>query len=65
MTEGALRRGLERGEEPDVRTRLLVELCVVTADEAEKWRVLEEAVALKGNLAAAAMATLMLRFGSG
>jgi len=60
----ALRRGLELADEPDVRTRLLVELSAVAADEAERRKLLEEAAALKGNLVASAMATLMLRFGS-
>jgi tetratricopeptide (TPR) repeat protein len=61
--DAALRRGLERAEEPDVRTRLLVDLAAITASADEKRRLLEEAVALKGNLVASAMAEVVLRFG--
>jgi tetratricopeptide (TPR) repeat protein len=60
--EAAFRRGLERVDEPDIRTRLLVDLASITTDDAEKRHLLEEAIALKGNLVAAAMAAIVLRF---
>lgn len=56
--EAAYREGLSHAEEPDVRTRLLVQLAVLTRSEAEKDRLLREAEVLEGNLVAAAMATL-------
>jgi tetratricopeptide (TPR) repeat protein len=60
--EAAARRGLAVAAEPDVRTRLLVELAAHLADGDEKRRLLQEAVDLNGNLVAAAMAALVLRF---
>ncbi|AGA25100.1 hypothetical protein Sinac_0688 [Singulisphaera acidiphila DSM 18658] len=56
--EAAYREGLTHAEEPDVRTRLLVQLGVLTRSEAEKDHLLREAEALEGNLVSAAMATL-------
>ncbi len=60
--EKAYRRGLELAEEPDVKTRLLVDLGAIAGDKAEKRRLLEEAAALAGNLVAAAMARVVLAF---
>lgn len=56
----ALGAGLARAAEPDVKTRLLVDLQMVTADRQEKRRLLDEAIALNGNLAAAAVARVTL-----
>lgn len=58
----AFRAGLQCDPEPDVRTRLLVEcaLCMESSDE--RRRLLVEAERLGGNLVAAAMATLALRY---
>jgi tetratricopeptide (TPR) repeat protein len=58
--EKVLRRGLDCAEEPDIKTRILVDLAAVVADAGEKRRLLEEAVALNGNLVAAAMARVVL-----
>ena len=60
--EVVARAGLERNPEPDVRTRLLVTLAQVAGPK-ERRSLLEQAVALDGNLTAAAMARLMLRLG--
>ncbi len=57
----AYRRGLACAAEPDVRTRLLVELAVSHPVGEERTRLLREAVALNGNLVAAATAALCLR----
>jgi tetratricopeptide (TPR) repeat protein len=54
----AFRRGLECVEEPDLRTRLLMDLAAVLPPGGERSQLLREAVALKGNLVAAAMAAL-------
>ena len=59
----AYRKGLACGDEPDVRTRLLVQLAVIEPDGAEKTRLLEEARDLKGHLVSHATAVLMLRAG--
>jgi hypothetical protein len=59
--EAEYRRGLAIAEEPDVKTRLLVALGGRVKDKAEKERLLMEAGALRGNLVAAAAATLALR----
>ena len=56
--EAAYREGLTHAEEPDVRTRLLVQLGVLTRSEAERDRLLREAEELEGNLVSAAMATV-------
>jgi tetratricopeptide (TPR) repeat protein len=58
--EEAYRRGLACAEEPDIRTRLLVDLATTVADVEERRRLLDEAIRLDGNLVAAAMATLLL-----
>ena len=57
----AFQRGLECNPEPDVRTRLLVELGVITDDRSKRTKLLTEAVDLKGSLVAAASAALALR----
>jgi tetratricopeptide (TPR) repeat protein len=57
----ALREGLTADPDPDVRTRLLAELGTLTEDAAERQRLFREAVALNGNLVAAASAALALR----
>jgi hypothetical protein len=44
-----------------VRTRLLVELGSRVSTEPERAQLLHEAVALRGNLIAAAMATFLLK----
>jgi tetratricopeptide (TPR) repeat protein len=60
----ALRAGLATNPEPDVRTRLLVNLAALTEDATERARLCREAVALNGNLVSAASAALMLGRGS-
>jgi tetratricopeptide (TPR) repeat protein len=57
----ASRKGLACGDEPDVRTRLLVQLAVIERDEAEKTRLLREACGLRGHLVSHATAVVMLR----
>lgn len=57
----ALRAGLAVDPDPDVRTRLLAELGTLTEDAAEREGLYREAVALSGNLVAAASAALALR----
>jgi tetratricopeptide (TPR) repeat protein len=57
----ALERGLATAEDVDVRTRLLVELANCTRDPLQRTQYLEDAIALSGNLVAAAMAKVMLR----
>ena len=51
---------LRRAADPDVRTRLLVELAARTDDPPEKAVLFGEAVALNGNLTAAATAAMLL-----
>jgi tetratricopeptide (TPR) repeat protein len=58
--EAAFRKGLSCTEEPDIRTRLLVDLAAVLDPGEERRQLLDEAVQLNGNLVAAAMATLLL-----
>ena len=53
--------GLRR--EPDIRTRLLVDLAVTLDPGEERTRLLREAAALNGNLVAMATAALCLRQG--
>lgn len=60
--EAAFRRGLELADEPDIETRLLVDLGGVVEDKAEKRRLLEAAVELHGNLLATARARVLLAF---
>jgi tetratricopeptide (TPR) repeat protein len=59
--EAAFRHGLTLADEPDVKTRLLVELGVLIEVPAERNTLLREARDLKGNLVAAAMAHVALR----
>ena len=56
----AYRVGLDCAEEPDVRTRLLVDLAAVIESVDERHDLLNEAVALNGNLVAATTAALVL-----
>ena len=58
--EPVLRTGVEKAAEPDVCTRLLVDLQMITQDPQEKLRLLKEAIALNGNLAAAAVARVAM-----
>jgi tetratricopeptide (TPR) repeat protein len=57
----ALQAGLDANSDPDVRTRLLVEMGVLTTDRKERESILQEALALNGNLIAGASAALALR----
>jgi tetratricopeptide (TPR) repeat protein len=57
----AFRQGLACASESDVRTRLLVELGVLVEEQGERVSLLREAATLKGNLVAAATATLALK----
>ncbi|MCI0460861.1 MAG: tetratricopeptide repeat protein [Gemmataceae bacterium] len=57
----AYRRGLACTIQPDMRTRLLVELGVSLSDPQERAALLTEAQNLRGNLVAAATATLALK----
>lgn len=57
----AHRKGLACGDEPDTKTRLLVELALVSESPTEKSRLLHEARQLNGNLVAAATAAVVLR----
>ena len=57
----ALRDGLACDPEPDVRTRLLVQLGLHTPDVVKRHELLGEAIELGGNLVAVATAKLMLR----
>src|SRR5205807_7317452 len=59
--EAAYRAGLAQSPEPDVKTRLLVELGVIVEELTERLELLRDAQALNGNLTAAAMATVTLR----
>jgi tetratricopeptide (TPR) repeat protein len=59
----ALRDGLARDPDPDIRTRLLVQLAILTDGKAERTQLFEEAVRVEGNLVAAATARLALRQG--
>jgi tetratricopeptide (TPR) repeat protein len=59
--EPVLRKGLQNAQESDVKTRLMVDLQMVLPDGEEKRRVLNEAIALNGNLAAGAVARVTLK----
>jgi tetratricopeptide (TPR) repeat protein len=59
--ETAYRKGLACAVEPDVKTRLLVELGVTVSSPEEKTNLLQEATRLNGNLVAAATAALVLK----
>jgi tetratricopeptide (TPR) repeat protein len=56
----AFRRGLACAAEPDIKTRLLLELSVLTDEPQVRTRLLREALSLAGNLVAAAMAQAAL-----
>ncbi len=58
--EAAFRRGLECAEEPDITTRLLIDLAGLVEDAGEKRRLYEQARRPDGNLVAAATATVVL-----
>jgi tetratricopeptide (TPR) repeat protein len=58
---GVFAEGLRLAEEPDIRSRLLVQAAFLDKLSPERTRRLEEAMAPGGNLAAGAMAAVMLR----
>jgi tetratricopeptide (TPR) repeat protein len=60
--ESAYREGLACAAEPDIQTRLLVDLAAVISDPAERHQLLEQAVALNGNILASATARIVLAF---
>ncbi len=60
----AFHKGIQVAKEPDIRTRLLVQLAQILPAGKERTAFLSEAVALKGNLVAAATAAYVLRFGA-
>ena len=62
--EAAYRRGLAFAEEPDVRSRLLVDLASLISTQPERTNLLREAMELQGNLVAAAMAAALLKTGA-
>jgi tetratricopeptide (TPR) repeat protein len=62
--EAACRRGLSVAREPDVRTRLLVQLAQVLPAGDERTLLLKDARALRGNLVASATASYLLRCGA-
>lgn len=59
--QAAYRAGLACAAEPDVKTRLLVELGILAEDLSERGALLREARDLGGNLVAAAQAALTLK----
>jgi hypothetical protein len=60
--DAAYRNGLARAAEPDIRTRLLVALGIVSQSAPERAALLDEAAATEGgNLIATAMATVARR----
>jgi tetratricopeptide (TPR) repeat protein len=58
----AFRRGLDCAEEPDIKTRLLVDLASTLDSDAERKELCRQARALNGNLVASATAALVLAF---
>ena len=58
--EAAYRKGLTCVEEPDIQTRLLVQLGTMVDSISERKQLLEQAVEVNGNLVAAAMAAISL-----
>ncbi len=58
--EASFRRGLGCAEEPDIQTRLLVELAALLPATEERNQLCRQALALDGNLVAAATATILL-----
>jgi len=59
----AFRRGLEVAAEPDIRTRLRVDLAALLELGEQRTSLLKQAVDLKGNLVAAAQARYLLQCG--
>jgi len=59
--KAAFRWGLVYADDPDVKTRLLVELAVLLEDADERADLLREAKSLNGNLMSGAVATLALK----
>jgi len=59
----ALRKGLSFAAEPDLRTRLMVDLAAGLDAGEERASLLKDAAALRGNLVAAATARYLLRCG--
>lgn len=59
----ALREGLARDPDRDIRTRILVQLAILVEDQAERTALFAEAVRVDGNLVASATARLALRQG--
>lgn len=59
----AMGQGLPFAAEPDLQTRLLVDLADVTADRMRRRQLLRDAIELGGNLLAVATARLLLAFG--
>ena len=57
----AYRSGLQRADEPNVRSALLTELGAILPPSAERTSVLRQAVELNGDLVAAAMAFVSLK----
>jgi tetratricopeptide (TPR) repeat protein len=58
----AYRRGLEHAAEPDIRTRLLVDLAGLLSPGEERRKLLDEAIATNGNLVSAATARILRTF---
>jgi tetratricopeptide (TPR) repeat protein len=58
--EAAYRKGLACVEEPDIKTRLLLQLGTMMDSASEREQLLEQAVEVNGNLVAAAMAVVSL-----
>ena len=58
--EAAYRKGLTCVEEPDIQTRLLVQLGTMVDSISERKQLLEQAVEVNGNLVAAPMAAISL-----
>ncbi len=61
----ALEVGLAQAEEPDIRSRLLIESAADAAPSADRDKMLREAMEPGGNLVAAAMARVLLHSGTG
>ena len=59
----AFKAGLALEPEPDVGTRLLVQLALLTGDPVQRAELFERAIKLNGNLVAAATARLALKAG--
>lgn len=58
----SFKQGIDIAEEPDVRSRLLRDIAILSSDEAAKRKYFEEAIAVKnGNCLAHGMSVYMLR----